>query len=128
MEPNPYEAPSDRLSPQGRMSNRRLAFSVSAWFVFLLIPSLSVVLVNWFPDGPKLPAPTGDSVLSRISISIGVPADIVLLISFIGCETLILFAPISRALKIGIALAWFPLVVAQLFAIVLCLVLAGNPL
>jgi hypothetical protein len=110
------------------MSGRRIAFYTAAWLVCFLIPSFSVVLVNCFPNAVRLAAPIPDDVLSRISIGIGVPADIVLLISLIGCESLILLAPVSPPWKAIIALAWFPLVVAQLFAILLGLVLLGNPL
>jgi len=111
------------------MTGVRIAFYTIAWLVFFLIPSFAVVHVNCFPNAlKKLPLPEGDNILARISIKIGVPADILLVVSLIGCVTLILFAPLSRAWKITIALAWFPLAVAQLFAICLGLVLVGNPL
>lgn len=128
MEPNPYASPTEKPSPENRKKGMRVFTFAAAWLVLFLIPSFSVIVVNCFPIPPFLSTPSGDNVLSRISLAIGVPADILLLVSLIGCETLILFAPLSRGWKITIALAWFPLAVAQLFVIALALVLAGNPL
>ena len=126
--PNPYHSPRYPGRPDKRVFIWQLAACVIAWVLFLLIPAFSVTLVNYYPNILRLPLPNGDNILNRVSISIGVPMPIVLLTSLFGYLTTTFLAPMTLRWKIGIAVAWFPLIVVQVFAIVLCLVLLGNPL
>jgi len=125
---NPYESPTQCLAYDTR-STGRLVVHLAAWLACFLVPALAVAFVNSYPEAlQKLPRPAGAGVMTRISTTIGVPADIVFGLSLIGCGASTILAPIPRKWKVAALLAWFPLMIAQLFMICLCLILLGHPL
>jgi hypothetical protein len=128
MSTNPYESPRERGANKTGHKRGRIACCHVVWCLFFLLPSYSVALVNYFPNAVSLPLPTSNNVLNRVSISIGIPVDIVLLASLLGCGVATILAPTTPGRKIIVSLGWFPLIVIQLLSIGLVLVLLGNPL
>ena len=72
-------------------------------------------------------APSGDTVLSRVSLALGVPMEPLLLGSLLGCAVSVAYLPITPRWKVAVILAWFPLAVMQILALTLALILLGYP-
>src|SRR5436190_750777 len=121
MDPNPYKSPNVRSST--RLTSRfwPIAAYSTVWLFFFLIPALTVVLSFVLPQIFALTErPSGNTIFSRISLCIGVRADIVLPISFIGCAVVGALLPIPSGWRIAIVISWFPLILfVELLAIIL---------
>lgn len=127
MEPNPYEPPSEQAKLEGRSGSRRIAAYVIGWCLFFLLPTLTLVLAIYFPHIFGLARlPDRDGVLIRISLTVASRADIALPISFVGCAVISAISPVRAPWKIAIVLAWFPLSLVQLFAMILGLYAATG--
>jgi hypothetical protein len=135
MEQNPYEppkvGPSVPWHSRIRHSKGLVGAIVAIWAVFFLLPAIVVsavrLAINVFPIPPMFDPPSGDTILSRSSIILGVPMGPVLLVSLLGCAVSAACLPTKHQWKVVAILGWVPLVVLQILAIALALVLLGYP-
>ena len=133
MSQNPYESPSDPLTPLAPRKSRKWleCAAVGGWLVFFLLPAFGVFAGHAFPGPPFLDAPKGDTVLSRVSLGLGVPMEPLLFGSLLGCVVSAACFPVTlrwKAVAIVNAIVWwFPLVVLQIIALMFALVLLGYP-
>jgi len=128
--PNPYQSPSDNALTANAKSKRRKWLTYAAlvgWLVFFLLPSFGVIAGHVYPEPPSLDAPTADTVLSRVSLALGVPLGPLLLGSLLGCAVAAACLPIALRWKAAAMIAWIPLAALQVLALVLALVLLGYP-
>ena len=127
--PNPYESPSDIPAPHAQMQRRkwRACAAVGGWLVFFLLPSFGVIAGHAYPGPPFLDPPKGDTVLSRVSLALGVPMEPLLFGSLLGCVIAAACLPTTLHWKATVILAWFPLAVLQILALTLALLLLGYP-
>ena len=128
MSQNPYESPSDLVTPHApRKSSKWLAcVAVAGWLIFFLLPAFGVFAGRAFP-GPYFDAPNGDTMLSRLSLILGTPMEPLLFVSLIGCVVLVACLPIKLRWKATAIVGWFPLTVVQIIAIYFTLALLGYP-
>lgn len=132
MSQNPYESPCD-LTPQvQRQSHKRHACAaVAGWLFFFLLPSFGVFAAHAFPGPPFLDAPKGDTVLSRVSLMLGVPMEPLLLGSLLGCVVSGACFPVTlrwKAVAVFNAIVWwFPLILLQIMALQLALMALVFP-
>lgn len=129
MSQNPYESPSDLPAShaQRKRPKWRACVAVAGWLVFFLLPSFGVFAGHAYPGPPFLDAPKGDTVLSRVSLALGVPMEPLLLGSLLGCVVSAACLPITLRWKAAAIPAWFPLAVLQILALTLALLLLGYP-
>jgi hypothetical protein len=135
MELNPYDPPN--VAPTASrhtniLSSKGLVCAIVAlWAVSFLLPAIVVAAVKLalklFPIPPMFDHPSGDTILSRTSIILGLPMEPVLLVSLLGCAVSAACLPIKRQWKAVAILGWVPLIVLQILAIALALALLGYP-
>jgi hypothetical protein len=119
MDSNPYQSPIHRADIRPKNRARRFAAFAVVWCFFFLLPTLVVVLTQYFPVLAFTQLPLRESVLGRISLSVNARADLAFPISFVGCTLIGVLSPLKMGWKIAVLLGWFPLSLAQLFTIVL---------
>jgi len=127
MQANPYES-SAHVQPQKLPASRsRRATYALLWLVCFPAPTFAVAIAQRTPETiwGGLPG-DGDNVLTRLSRCLRVRADLPLLVSFVGCTVLTAFSGFRQPWKAALILAWFPLVLLQLFAILFTLVASGR--
>jgi len=125
---NPYQSPSDHpLIAQSKGRKWLPCVASAGWLVSFLLPSFGVIAGHVYPGPPFLNAPTGDTVLSRVSLALGVPMGPLLFGSLVGCVVAAACLPIKLRWKAAAIVAWIPLSVLQVLALVLALVLLGYP-
>lgn len=129
MPTNPYEPPGDISNPQDprQSPKRRVYAAVLGWLAFFLLPSVGVLACHAYPGPPFWDAPTGDTILSRLSLALGAPMEPLFFVSLLGCFVIVGGSPFSSLWKVIAVLAWFPLMVFQLMALMFALVLLGRP-
>ena len=133
MSENPYESPSVQPTPSvPRKSSKWIACtSVAGWLFFFLLPSFGVFAGRAYPGPPFLDAPKGDTVLSRVSLAMGVPMEPLLFASLLGCVVSAACFPVTLRWK-GVVIFnaivwWFLLMVVQILGLTLALMLLGDP-
>ena len=129
MSQNPYDSPSELPAPhaQRKIPKWRGRVAAGGWLVFFLLPTFGVFASHAYPGPPFLDAPRGDTVLSRVSLALGVPMEPLLFGSLLGCAVSAACLPIARGWKATAILAWLPLAVLQVLELMLALLLLGYP-
>jgi hypothetical protein len=129
MSQNPYESPRDVPAEAARIKSSKglVCAIVAVWAVSFLLPAIAVAAAKLFPIPPVFDSPSGDTILSRTSILLGVPMEPFLLGSLLGCAVSASCLPTKLHWKAIAIVGWFPLVVLQILAIGLALALLGYP-
>jgi hypothetical protein len=107
---NQYESPSEpNLTAVKSLIRSRMAY-VTGWLISFLLPAFVVALSLIWPATFALrEMPDTGHVLGRISLCIGIRADLVLPVSFLGCAIVAGSSRLQRGWKILIVVGWFPL-------------------
>jgi hypothetical protein len=127
MEQNPYESPSDAPAPHAERPKWQTWLATVGWIAFFLLPAVGVIAAHTYPGPPFLDAPKGDTILSRVSLALGVPMQPLLFGSLLGCVVSVVYLPLTPPWKVAAIIAWFPLAVMQILALTLALILLGYP-
>jgi hypothetical protein len=124
---NPYKSPDAVFTDCTGTYVRRSVLWAVAWIVSFLSLAISVVVSHVWPCVFKSYLPEWESnPLVLISLAMRVRVDAVCAVSLILCTCIAAYAPLSSAQRAVVMCAWFPLMILQIIAILVCLLFAGR--